>query len=213
MMNRSRKFRRAAIVAVGLVFCAGARAQEARIAPRVGATLKGDVVNAVGVAGIKAWLLEPFVVECDYVGVGGDFTGYAIRGHFLIPAEWLGGMASIQPYIGAGYASIRQDLEVSGRSLSLGTDSIAWGVAGDGTIECEGSGLVISCGAQANPFKAFPRLFLEAELIYALFDVEGQGQAGVQGTGSLAPYSAAAEVTVESDYDALSFLLGLSVYF
>lgn len=212
-MNRSMRFHWAAIAAVCAGFCAEARAEDSLAAPRVGVTMKGDVVNAAGVAGIKAWLLDPFAVECDYVGVGGDFTGYAIRGHFLIPVGLPAGDAEIRPFIGAGYARIEQDLSVTGRGLSLGTDSITWGVEGDGTIECEGSGLLISCGVQANPFRAFSRLFLEVELLYALFEVEGRGTSRIQGTGNLAPYSADAEIAVESDYNALSFLLGLTVYF
>jgi hypothetical protein len=212
-MIKAMRIRLLAFVAVGMVLGAEARAEDSIAAPRIGATVKGDVVNAVGVAGVKAWLLDPFAVECDYVGVGGDITGYAIRGLFWIPAGLKTGSTGIRPFIGAGYADLEQEISVSGTGLSLGTDSIQWGVAGDGKVKCQGSGLQVSCGVQANPFKSFPRLFLEAELLYSVFDVEGKGTSRIQGAGVLAPYSADAEITVESDVNALSLLLGLTVYF
>lgn len=212
-MIQAMRIRFWAFVAVFTVLGAAARAEDSIAPPRLGVTMKGDVVNAVGVAGLKAWLLDPFAVECDYVGVGGDITGYAIRGLFWIPTGLKAGDAVIRPFIGAGYADLEQEISVSGTGLSLGTDSIQWGVSGDGKIDCQGSGLQVSCGVQANPFKAFPRLFLEAELLYSFFDVEGKGTSRVQGAGVLAPYSADAEITVESDVNALSFLLGLTVYF
>ena len=212
-MIKAMRTRWVVFAVAGLVLGAEAKGEDALAAPRLGATVKGDVVNAVGVAGIKAWLLDPLAVECDYVGVGGDITGYAIRGLFWIPTGLKAGSTRIRPFIGAGYADLEQEISVSGTGLSLGTDSIQWGVAGDGKIDCEGSGLQVSCGAQANPFKAFPRLFLEAELLYSFFDVEGKGTSRVQGAGVLAPYSADAEITVESDVNALSLLLGLTIYF
>lgn len=212
-MIKAMRIRFWALVAVFGILGAAARAEEIIAAPRIGATVKGDVVNAVGVAGLKAWLLDPFAVECDYVGVGGDITGFAIRGLFWIPTGWEAGSAGIRPFIGAGYADLEQEISVSGTGVSLGTDSIQWGVSGDGKVKCQGSGLQVSCGVQANPFKVFPRLFLEAELLYSFFDVEGKGTSRIQGTGVLAPYSADAEVAVESDVNALSLLLGLTVYF
>lgn len=212
-MIKAMRTRWVVFAVAGLVLGAEAQAEDALAAPRLGATVKGDVVNAVGVAGLKAWLLDPLAVECDYVGVGGDITGFAIRGLFWIPTGLEAGSTRIRPFIGAGYADLEQEISVSGTGVSLGTDSIQWGVAGDGKIDCEGSGLQVSCGVQANPFKAFSRLFLEAELLYSFFDVEGKGASRVQGAGVLAPYSADAEITVESDVNALSLLLGLTVYF
>lgn len=212
-MIQAMRIHLAAVVAVFTVLGAKARAEDSLAAPRLGVTMKGDVVNAVGVAGLKAWLLDPFAVECDYVGVGGDITGYALRGLFWIPTGLEAGSAGIRPFVGAGYADLEEEISVSGAGVSLGTDSVQWGVSGDGKIDCQGSGLQVSCGVQANPFKVFPRLFLEAELLYSFFDVEGQGTSRVQGAGVLAPYSADAEITVESDVNALSLLLGLTIYF
>ncbi|NCA82418.1 MAG: hypothetical protein EOM72_06685 [Opitutae bacterium] len=212
-MNKAMRTRWVVFAVAGWVLGAAAKGEDSFAAPRLGATVKGDVVNAVGVAGLKAWVLDPLAVEVDYVGVGGDITGYAIRGLFWIPTGLKAGEAMVRPFIGAGYADLEQEISVSGTGLSLGTDSIQWGVAGDGKITCQGSGLQVSCGVQANPFKSFPRLFLEAELLYSFFDVEGQGTSRVQGSGILAPYFADAEITVESDVNALSLLLGLTVYF
>lgn len=212
-MGGTRRVRWAAALAAAGMLCAATRAEEAFAPPRIGPTLKGDAVNRVGVVGAKAWLLDALAVEGGYVGAGGNFTGYAVRGVWLAPADWRAGPATLRPYLAAGYADIREDVSVSGGTVDVAGETIRWGVAGSGQVACRGRGLQVACGLQANPFRRFPRLFLEAELMYSLFDVEGRGASRVEGTGLWAPYAVDAEVTVESDFNALGFLLGATVYF
>lgn len=181
--------------------------------PAWGITVKADAVNRLAAPGLKLWPVPRIQLEGFWFGAFSEYDGYAVRGLFLPWMNHPTGRFRIQPYCGAGYADIRQ-------SIDLGTASITWqihgqdaGLAAAGDMTAKGAGLQLVGGIQWAPWLRLPRLRLELEAAYTTFDISGRGTIRTEGSGMLERIQTTTDVSVKSEYDALSLILALSFFF
>lgn len=204
------------VIAVAMIFgmanIASASGQPIDV-PAVGVTLKTDALNFGGLPGLKVLATDNLAFEAYYVGLLGDFTGYSFRAMYLLPFELETGNLSLAPYAGAGYTRIEQKVKFGGATVQTYNGDYEAGLRGRGQVTCKGSGIQLFGGVQTNPFQTLPNLFLEAELILSLFNVEGEAKLEYRGTGRLEGHTTEARSKVEADYSSIGLVLGVTYYF
>jgi len=179
---------------------------------RVGVTAKADWMNIGFRPGLKILMMDRFAAEAYYVGLGGDYTGYTVRGMYLFPALWEQESIRLRPYAGLGFSSVEQEIEYGG-SANYNYSGYQAGYTARAKYTYEGSWPVVFAGVQINPIKTVPNLVFEAELLYSIFDVELDAEASARGTGAISGAAAHGSAHAESDYDELGLVLGISYYF
>lgn len=179
---------------------------------RIGLTAKADWMNVGLRPGLKVLVLDKVALEANYIGIGGDYTGFSLRGTYLFPALWSKGERGLRPYAGAGYTHVEKTVE-SGGAATYNYGGYQMGYTAKAKYEYEGNGAQIFGGLQINPFSSLPNLFFEAELNYSLFDVEYQASAAVQGTGEISGVRAQGAAKAESDYSQMGLMVGFTYYF
>lgn len=186
---------------------------EAGTLPQVGLTLKGDLVNRIGAPGLKLWWAPHFAMEGYWAGLHGDYDGFLLRGLVVLPAVGEIAHSSLRPYLGVGYARLEQTVGFSGRTDQVRIGGQTFSATTSASARARGSGAQLFAGLQVNPFAALPHLVFETELGYALFEVEGQARGLVEIEGPLGDFGSESRISVKSDYETFSLMVGATYYF